>query len=376
VTEPRADIPNGSGTRWRTRATVGVLAAAIMIGVGYVGLQYRNGDPKQAAATAPGSSSAASLGPAANASVAVPRLSIPPVSLPPTSGSPSASASASKGDAASGGDSGNSPGGFPGAGNTGVPAGTQLANYSGPCTITKSGTEVTGKLINCDPFEIRTQNVVISKSRINGTLTTTEASSYSFTLEDSEVAAGEWQGPAVLSTNMTIRRSNIHGGQTAVSCYANCDIRDSWLHGQLLRDGTDWHLGGFLANDTGSGGTSNVTLVHNTIVCDAQSNSAGGGCSGNVNLFADFGPVSGVTVRNNYLGANADISYCVYGGSSSGKAYTSGVRDIVFEGNVFARGKNRKCGGYGPVTSFDSSQPGNVWKNNTWEDGAAVPPAN
>ena len=233
---------------------------------------------------------------------------------------------------------------------------------------------LSGKLIKCDALLIRARDVTIRRSRIVGRLDTTEGTSQSFTLEDSEVDAGVYQGPAVGLTNMTIRRSNIHGGQANVLCYANCDIRDSWLHAPGLAEGADWHLNGFLANATHGGG-SNVVLIHNTIECNTQQNSAGGGCSGNVSLFADFGPVSNVTVRGNLMGASPDIAYCVYGGSSE-KKFSSGVRNIVFEDNVFRRGSNGKCGAFGPVTSFDTGLPGNRWANNAWEDGTPIKAAN
>ncbi|MFI7544389.1 hypothetical protein [Actinoplanes sp. NPDC049599] len=366
MTESGAPSTNGKRPRRRAMAAVAVLAAVIVLAAGFLINEYRSpaGEPVAATQGAP----SPGLG------SPVPTLSAPG-SAAPSSSVPSSSAKAPQ--ASLGKTTLDAAGGFPGPGNTGVPSGTQLSAYSGPCTVTRNGFEVTGKIINCDPFMIRAQGVVIRKSLVKGTLTTTEATEFSFTLEDSEVSAGMWQGPAVLSTNMTIRRSNIHGGATAVTCAANCDIRDSWLHGQLIPDNVDWHLGGFLANDTGDGGRSNVTLIHNTIACDAKSNNSGGGCSGNINLFADFGPVSGVTIRNNLLGANPDISYCLYGGATAGKAHTSGVRDIVVEDNVFQRGRNGKCGGYGPVTSFNSGLPGNRWKNNTWQDdGKPVAPAN
>ena len=85
--------------------------------------------------------------------------------------------------------------------------------------------------------------------------------------------------------------------------------------------------------------------------------------------------VSNVVARNNIFGASEDISYCVYGGSST-KQYSSGVRNIQFEDNVFKRGVNRKCAAFGAITSFDTSLPGNVWKNNVWEDGPAIPASN
>ena len=266
--------------------------------------------------------------------------------------------------------------GYPDASNTGVPAGTVLSAYSGPCTITADGAVIDSKTVRCGTLDVRATNVVIKKSKINGIVTTTERSTYSFSMEDSEVDAGLAQRAAVGSTNITILRSNIHGGQTSVTCAANCTVHDSYLHGQQLPTGSDWHLGGFLANDTGSNSRTDATLVHNTIVCDNPGTSAGGGCSGDVNLFADFGPVSYVTVQDNLLGANNGISYCVYGGSTAGKQYTGGVQHIAFVNNVFQRGASKKCGYYGPVTSFDPSRPGNRWENNTWDDGTPVESAN
>jgi hypothetical protein len=263
--------------------------------------------------------------------------------------------------------------GFPDAGNTGVPKGTALTTYTGSCTITTNNRVIDAKIFNCD-VSIRATGVVIKRSKINGSVNTNEGTSYSFTLQDSEADAGVVQGAVVGTTNMTIIRSNIHGGATSVYCYSNCTIRDSYLHGQRLPAGVDWHLGTFLANDNGNdpGGRTNAHLVHNTLICDAQPNSADGGCSGNVNLFGDFGPVTSVTVDNNFFGANTGISYCVYGGSSTSKPYQPD--HIVIINNVFQRGSNRQCGAYGPVSGFDSGRPGNLWSNNVWDDQAPVPP--
>ncbi len=261
--------------------------------------------------------------------------------------------------------------GFPDATNTGVPAGTQLTNYTGPCTITTNNTVIDAKTVNCD-LNIRAQGVVIKRSKVNGEIDTAEKTSFSYTLEDSEVDAGLRQAKAVGTTNVTIRRANIHGGATSVYCFASCDVRDSWLHGQRLPDGSDWHLGGFLANDgsNAAGGRTNAVLVHNTIACDSAPTGSEGGCSGDVNMFGDFGTVNYVTVDNNLLGSNTGISFCVYGGSSSSKPYQPD--HIVVMNNVFQRGSNRKCGGYGPVSGFDPSRPGNQWSNNVWDDGVAV----
>lgn len=370
MTDPDAGSVTGGWARWRARTAIAVLAGVTIVAAGYLINEYRtsSGEPVAANAGAVSSSS-----PATTARPSQPAPLSP--SAVPSGGRPSA-ASASLTTTGKSAAPKKGSGGYPGAGNTGVPAGTSLATYGGPCTVTKNATVITAKIVRCDALEIRARDVVIRDSRIEGRLVTTEKSAYSYSLTDSEVNAGVYQGAAVGSTNMTITRSDIQGGQTAVVCSANCTIRDSWLHGQRLPEGSDWHLGGFLANDTGADGRSNVVLEHNTIVCDSPSNSAGGGCSGNVNLFPDFGPVSNIVVKNNLLGANEDISYCVYGGSTSDKEYVGGVRDIVFTGNVIERGSNKKCGAYGPVTSFDVARPGNRWEDNRWDDGKEIEPAN
>ena len=56
---------------------------------------------------------------------------------------------------------------WPYEGNTGVPAGTTLTTYSGPCTITVDNTVIDSKTVNCSLF-IEAENVTITKSQING----------------------------------------------------------------------------------------------------------------------------------------------------------------------------------------------------------------
>jgi len=268
--------------------------------------------------------------------------------------------------------------GFPDATNTGVPRGTTLTPYTGPCTITTSNLVIDAKLIKCSVL-VRAKGVVIKRSKIIGQLGTWEDTPFSYTLEDSEVDAGIVQGAVVGSTNITVIRANIHGGATSVYCYSSCTIRDSYLHGQRLPDTADWHLGAFLANDNGHdpGGRTNAVLIHNTIHCDAQPNAGErGGCSGDVNLYGDFGPITYVTIDNNLIAANpTGVSFCLYGGESKSKPYPH-ADHVVVVNNVFQRGSNRKCGAYGGVGSFDITRPGNVWANNVWDDGATVKPEN
>jgi hypothetical protein len=172
---------------------------------------------------------------------------------------------------------------------------------------------------------------------------------------------------------MTIVRSNIYGGETSVQCgekALTCTVTDSWLHGQRIPGNVDWHLGGFLSN-----GGHNIRIKHNTIICDPPENAAGGGCTGDLNLFGDFAKVSDVVADSNYFGANKANSYCLYAGDTTTKPYPH-ADHIVITNNTWAFGANKKCGSYGPVAGFNTSGAGNTWKNNNWEDGTPVQPEN
>jgi hypothetical protein len=268
------------------------------------------------------------------------------------------------------------PDDWPGPSNTGVPAGTTLAPYDGPCTITTDGTVIDARIVNCT-LEIKARGVVIRRSEVNGRVYSSEGSNASFMIFDSDVDAGPVTEAAVATMNLTVVRSDIRGAASTIYCYSNCFIIDSWLHGQYLADDSGTHLNGFLANDNGDdpGGRTNAWLIHNTIHCDTQPNALDGGCTGNVNLFGDFGAVSDVTVQDNLLRASTGMSYCVYGGESPDKPFPDS-HNIVITGNVFERGSNGLCGDYGPVISFDSTDPGNHWSGNVWDDGTVVDPVN
>jgi hypothetical protein len=278
------------------------------------------------------------------------------------------------------------PGAFPDATNTGVPAGVTLTPYtgtvnsSGDCVLQTANQVIDGQTLNCNVLP-RASGIVIKNSKVNGIVwldTDNSASTgWSFTLQDTEVAGGYRQLAAVCCGNSTVVRSNIHGGQTAVQCEETathpCSVTDSWLHGQLdgpLKPNDTYHLGGFLSDGSSAG----ITLKHNTIVCDVTPNS-GGGCTGDIQLIPNFAPISGATIQNNMLGANMGSAFCTYGGEKSTSA-TPHSDHIVYQDNVFQRGSNSQCAAYGPVTSFNTAGVGNVWTNNLWDDGAPVAPVN
>jgi|GEM_PF-5938858 len=278
--------------------------------------------------------------------------------------------------------------GFPGPSNTGVPHGVTLTPYSGPCTITTDGAVISRKRVGCD-LTIRARNVVIRDSSLQTVLMDQDdmhargASGWSFSITDSVVDAGTVDGPGVCCGNYQVTRTEMRGGHNGAQCENGadyCRLTDSWIHGQYEPAGGQRHLGGFL-ND---GGTP-ATLVHNTITCDARAENDEGGCTGDVNLIPNFGPIAFVTVQDNYLGANPDSAYCTYAGATPGDAgYAGQSSHIVYTGNVFGHSASisdaaagqpsstSRCAAYGPVTGFDPSAPGNVWSGNRYDNGLAI----
>ena len=260
---------------------------------------------------------------------------------------------------------------FPSAATTGVPAGTALTTYTGPCSIQTDNVVIDAKTINCD-LRVLAQNVKITRSVINGTIySDPDYFNGSFTLTDSEVRMPQSTGTGIGETNFTVTRVEITGGSRSINCASNCTVQDSFLHGQYTdRRGID--------HESAIRMGANSVIRNNHITCDSTPVPPDAGCSAALTGYGDFAIVQKNTIENNLIdgGPFGSMGYCAYGGSTTGKPYSSGVNNIKFTNNVFRRGPNGKCGIWGPITSFDSNAPGNVWTNNLWDDGATVPPAN
>ena len=259
---------------------------------------------------------------------------------------------------------------WPGRHNTGIPDGTTLRSYRGPCTITSTRTitavDATKK---CDAFLIRAPRVLITKSRLPR-VDATQGGRASVTLVDDTVLGGHWSDGTIWGYNIHARRVNAMGSQHTFHCADRCSVVDSWLHSQWNPSGQSFHNNAFISN-----GGANMVLRHNTLACTPRLNSNDGGCSGDLSLFGDFDPIRHVTIDHNYFAANnSSISYCLYGGWNPGKPYGDNPTYVQVTDNVFQRGQNRKCGVYGPVTSFKSGAAGNTWSGNRWTDGGAVRP--
>jgi hypothetical protein len=263
----------------------------------------------------------------------------------------------------------NTPGGpdpwggcWPGPDNTGVPAGTALTAYTGPCEITASDVVIDARAVNC-ALSFTGSSLTITDSMINGEVFNN--GSGSVLIQDSELNGGSDHSETVLGSNLEILSSNLHGNQHEVYCADNCTIENSWLHDNFNGASLGWHQNGFLS--TGGYG---YTLEHNSVGCV-------GGCTGDI-TFIPNGNVSHGTVDKNLLVATSDVAYCLYPSSdSSGKPGI--VSQMTVTDNVFQRGSNGKCGYFGPVYGWDTpnNSPGtdgygNVWSGNMWDNGEVL----
>ncbi|MCP3423042.1 hypothetical protein [Nocardioides pinisoli] len=257
---------------------------------------------------------------------------------------------------------------WPSAANTGVPAGVQLQPYRGPCTITRDGTVIDAKLVDCD-LEIQAAGVVITRSRINGTVWNDyEAHDTSFKIKRSNVDAGDEPWTGIGSIRFTARRVEVVGGSRSIMCWFKCKVIDSYVHGQMT-DETGVH------HESGIRMGSRAKLIHNTLTCDAPDVPPDAGCSASLTGYGDGAVVEDNLIENNLFLASTGGA-CAYGGSTRGKPYSEGVNNIRFIDNVFERGPTGNCGYWFAITDFDKSAPGNVWSGNRWRHSKQrVPPA-
>lgn len=267
---------------------------------------------------------------------------------------------------------------FPNADTTGVPAGTVLTPYTGPCLIDTPDVVIDSKTVsNCDEIRVFARGLIIRNSVINGHIYVDyNANVGSFTITDSEVhASPDWPDTGIGDAFFTATRVEVTGGSRSINCYAQCTVQDSYVHGQMSDPSGSNHESGIRVN-------TNSHLIHNTITCDAPNFDPDAGCSAAITGYPDFDPVTGNVIQNNLIDASTGAGYCAYGGSTGGKPYSGQTKNVTFADNIWRRGTRPgqdgsfQCGYWGPITSFDVNAPGNVWSNNLFDDGSIVQPAN
>jgi hypothetical protein len=272
---------------------------------------------------------------------------------------------------------------FPGPASTGVPPGTNLTPYTGPCTITAANTVIDGKTVNCY-LEIRAPGVVIRNSLINGRVWIGDpAPSYSFTITDSTVDAGPVDTSsthvndgtrAIGASHFVATRVETIRGVSGIFCEYDCTVRDSWVHGQDTDEGGYAHQSGIRM---GSGASQHI--FHTSLVCDAKEVQPDAGCSADLTGYGDWGPIQNNLIERNLFLWSESSATCAYGGSTPGKQFPNGTNN-VFRDNVFQRGPGGRgagalghCGFWFAILHLDAGQRGNQWVNNRWDTGELVP---
>lgn len=258
--------------------------------------------------------------------------------------------------------------------SVGVPDGTVLSRYRGPCTITKAGAVIKAKTISCSPMHIRTTGVVIRDSKVNGSILVGTQDDYEPTvISDPEgddpirvtVLSSEIDASAgadlgfrpISSSHYVVKNSYLHGTYSGGECHNACTIKWSYVHG-------------FGSHASGLRILRNGTLKHNTIWCEPNPRSdddgdgvpdVDGGCSGNLTMYEEFGTPRDNLVKHNYFPAGWFWYAIKLNGSDGG-----GIRIVDNRFGLPRSGRR--------VADDWDAKATNVWSGNTLTNGRVARP--
>jgi hypothetical protein len=271
--------------------------------------------------------------------------------------------------------------GYPGATNTGVPAGTTLKQVPGQVSsgpgwsynaadkeviVTGKGAVLSGLSI---PYtlEIDASGVTVNDVHVvaGGAFAISLTHTTGATIENStmsgtnattgrvNVAIDDVYGD---STGMVITGNNISLFRTAMQVSAGL-VQGNYIHdpGYLAGD----HTNGIVTN----GGTAAMTINDNTVF-----NSLGQTDAISIDASTGGVAVANKTIENNFL---AGGGYSIYGGDGPSTNPTAG---IVIKNNRFGQLYYAKGGQFGAIAYFNPAGTGNTWSGNSWDStGQAIP---
>lgn len=243
--------------------------------------------------------------------------------------------------------------GWPDAGNTGVPAGVTLTNYTGPKEITTAGTVIEGKTISGGTLTIKADNVTIKNCLIrnfswwgvyteSGSNTRVEYCDIDGTGSTRTSGLGVGGG-----TSSAIIGCDIRGLVIGIQAQRKVEIRDNFIHdlADTSSNPDDRHFDGI----TCFGSNDGTLIEHNWIHIPPGTAS--------VFIKTEFGNINGVIVKNNHL---AGGSYTVYSEEAGGRT----LQNVQFVDNIISRGQ------YGYANVVGNTV---VWTNNKDPNGNAIP---
>jgi hypothetical protein len=271
--------------------------------------------------------------------------------------------------------------GYPGATNTGVPAGTTLKSVPSQVSsgtgwsynatdneviVTGNGAVLSGLSIPY-PVEIDASNVTLNDVQVltGGAFAIDLRHTTGVTIENSVISGTNATTGRVDSaiddvygdsTAMTIKDNNISMFRTAMQVSAGL-VQGNYIHnpGYITGD----HTNGIVTN----GGTESMTINDNTVFISLGQTDA-------ISLDAATAgaTVSNKTIENNFL---AGGGYSIYGGDGQ----SNPTAKIVITGNRFGQQYYAKGGQFGAVAYYDPTGSGNTWTANIWDTTAQAIPA-
>ena len=219
---------------------------------------------------------------------------------------------------------------FPGAHNTGVPAGTQLRVHRGDLVITRPGTVIDGLDIH-GYVDVRAKDVTIRNSIIRGgaaggqdSLVRSASDGASLTITDSELAPNVRHPniDGLRGWNINAQRLNIHHVIDTAHFWGsgNVQLRDSWIHDNL-HYANDPNWGGKPSHD------DNIQIQSGSGYW-ITGNRIEGSMNAGIMITQDAGRTANIMIRDNFL----DGGGCTINAHDKGKGQFQNIdiRDNVF----------------------------------------------
>lgn len=243
-------------------------------------------------------------------------------------------------------------GAWPDASNTGCPPGITLTRQDSPYQINTPGVTVQSMDFRA-PVYINANDVTLQNCKLTALdwvlvkigQNVTGATVQNCTLNGlgtQNAGCNAIQGTGTFLKNNIF---NVDNG-IAIDGFAPTLIKDNYIHDLLAGGAAEPHYDGIQID---GGGLSNITIEHNTIICDHDQTSA-------IMMSNYWGTLDRVTVNNNIL---AGGGYCIYCTAQFGAA---AITNIAITNNHFKRGK----WGTHTFTRTNPTFTGNV------NDGAAL----
>lgn len=279
----------------------------------------------------------------------------------PTTATPTPTATATKSPSVSPTPTATATPSKPGAGNTGLPAGTSLTVHQGDLTISTAGAVVSGMDIR-GFVRVTAPNVTIKNSIVRGAPTTavvgllmlTGANADGFLVQDVTLApttrSAYVDGIKVNKTG-TIRRVNISNTVDGISIYGGkVRVENSYIHDLAHFTSGDPNQGGGASHDDAIQVLAGVghQIVNNTLL---------GGYNAAVMITQDAGTTKDLSINNNWIdGGGCSLNY------GSKGAYKTGMQA---NNNRFGRAQRVKdCAIIHNPAVSDLNPTGNVWDDN------------